>query len=91
MINDLTVERCTYGRMEIRQTDAREHASRAFVRGIRVRQGAISASGARGGAACIHTSYIDVRLFGRMRVDWGQRDAQGVRGQKTLFFFYLWV
>ena len=91
MTNDLTVERCTYGRMEIRQTDAREHASRAFERGIRVRQGAISGSGAHGGAGCTHARYIDVRLFGRVRVDWGQRDAQGVRGQKTLFFLYLWV
>ena len=44
--NRLPIKRCTYGRMAIRQIAAHSHASRAFVRGLPVRQAPISAPGA---------------------------------------------
>ena len=66
MINDFTIERCTRRRKRIRQIAAHNHASRAFVRGLPVRQDLISAPGAQITTSCIPLRPIFVRLFGRM-------------------------
>ena len=64
--NRLPIKRCTYGRMAIRQIAAHNHASRAFVRGLPVRQDLISAPGAQITTSCIPLRPIFVRLFGRI-------------------------
>ena len=66
MINDFTIERCTRRRKRIRQIAAHNHASRAFVRGLPVRQNPISAPGAQIMTSCIPLRPIFVRLFGRI-------------------------
>ncbi len=66
MDNELTIERYTRGRKRIRQIAAHNHASRAFVRGLPVRQNPISAPGAQIMTSCIPLRPILVRLFGRI-------------------------
>ncbi len=66
--NRLPIKRCTYGRMAIRQIAAHSHASRAFVRGLPVRQAPISAPGAHKSTSYAPTGRVNVRQFGEMRI-----------------------